>query len=66
MKLTYTKITKTKYKFFYQEGEHYGEFYIEITPKDEHGGSAEIISKDPDYSQDLIIAFTKAMLKGGE
>lgn len=67
MKLKYTKITETRYKFFYEGPQgQYGEFFIEITPDNSTapiaGGTAEIFLKDIDYASTLIAAFAKAMI----
>jgi hypothetical protein len=58
MKLQYTKLTKTLYKFFYEEGKKYGEFYLDL----EEDGTANIHMKDPQYAEDLIEAFGRAMI----
>lgn len=68
MKLNYTKISQTLYKFFYEEDGKYGEFYIEITPdKLENGkpsivnGTAEIFGKSNEYNPVLVAAFKEAL-----
>ena len=50
MQLQYTKITKTTYKFFYEDGTAYGEFYMDINPDN----TATIEMKDPTYGKSLI------------
>lgn len=57
MKLSYVKITKTLYKFFYEGDEKYGEFYMEIKPD----GTAEVFGKDNDYTETLTKAFHDAI-----
>lgn len=61
MELTYLKVSKNLYKFFYQEGKKYGEFYIRMTP-DWYGGKASLEMKDPDYGHDLIQAMMKELM----
>jgi len=53
MKLTYCKISKNILKFFYQEGENYGEFYINLY----ENGEAEVVKKHSDYDETLAHAF---------
>jgi hypothetical protein len=62
MKLTYTKIAAKLYKFFYEEGKRYGEFYIRLEPEaGSFGGNASLEMKDPDYGHDLIQALAKEL-----
>lgn len=74
MKLNYLVISSSplKIKFFYQDGEKYGEFYLEQTsrdardannPNDKLGirGEMEIVRKDQDYALDLTEMFGQAM-----
>lgn len=58
MKLTYTKISKNIFKFFYQENKRYGEFYIRL----EKNGEASLEMKDPDYGHDLIIGLVGELM----
>jgi hypothetical protein len=68
MHLAYCKITATKYKFFYQDGDAYGEFYMDIEPESDARGTADISVKDPEYAKDLLDGFIEALAdfrKGG-
>lgn len=62
MKLTYTKISKEITKYFYQDGDKYGEFYIRIGK--DHTATLEM--KDPDYGLDLIQALAKELMPTGK
>lgn len=60
MKLTYTRISKTLTKYFW-EGEgtnNYGEFYIKHEPTE---GTAELFINDPEYAAGLTPGFLKAI-----
>lgn len=74
MKLNYQVISSNplKIKFFYEQEEKYGEFYINQlkrdakdanNPTDKLGirGEVEIVAKDKDYALDLSEAFAEAM-----
>ena len=66
MKLTYIKVTKHMYKFFYQEDGAYGEFYMTIFPDDKlapvASGTAELIKKDPEYAKSLLDGMSEALV----
>lgn len=59
MELLYTKITKNTYKFFYEDGDAYGEFYMDIKPD----GTAMLYRKDPGYGKDLMDAIGGALVE---
>ena len=77
MKLSYTILSKNPHvliKFFYENGEEYGEFKMELKklspeaydvnrPQDSLAvnGTAEIFSNNSDGALDLVAAFAKAM-----
>lgn len=74
MKLDYQVISSEPLliKFFYQEGEKYGEFYLRQTvreakdannPTDKIGvrGTMMLEMKDPDYAIDLLQALAKTL-----
>lgn len=59
MQLQYTKITKDSYKFFYEDGTAYGEFYMDILPD----GTATLHMKDPEYGKSLMDGLYQALVK---
>ena len=66
MKLNYIKLSKTMYKFFYDENGRYGEFLIELKPLIEGNlihsyGNAELFMKHPEYGQDLLLGLSEAL-----
>jgi hypothetical protein len=66
MQLTYVKITNTCYKFFYENGSAYGEFYMDIIPNNTSliaGGTATLEMKDPEYGKALMDGFNEALVK---
>ena len=58
MKFKYIRLNAKRYKFFYENGEKYGEFYLEL---DKDTGTGEIFAKDQEYAQELTKAFSEAM-----
>ena len=66
MQLKYVKMTKTLYKFFYEDGTAYGEFYLDIIPDEEApilAGTAELSCKDPAYGKDLLDGLSQALIE---
>ena len=65
MQLKYVKLTHTLYKFFYEDGVAYGEFYLDITPDKPNSvrGDAELSMKDPEYAKSLMDGLNQALVE---